>query len=79
MNNKYKNKTYPLRIDNDLRLKIEYIANINDRTIKAQYERIIREFIKEYELKNGILHITEDGRVEKSIKGNVKPSTLDTG
>jgi MoaA/NifB/PqqE/SkfB family radical SAM enzyme len=60
---KHINKTYPLRIDNNLRLKVEYIANIEDRKISQQYERIIRNFISEYEAENGELFVEEDGTV----------------
>ena len=49
----YKNKTYPLRIDNKLQDKIKYIADINDRPVSKQYERIIREYIEKYELEKG--------------------------
>ena len=59
----HKNKTYPLRIDNNLRLKVEYIANIEDRKISQQYERIIKNFIAEYEANHGELIIEEGGTV----------------
>ncbi len=60
---KHLNKTYPLRIDNELRLKVEYIANIEDRKISQQYERIIKQFISSYESDNGELVVEEDGTV----------------
>ena len=57
----YKNKTYPLRIDNELQMKIEYIAKLEDRKVSQQYERIIRNFINDYEENHGELIIEEDG------------------
>lgn len=50
---KYKNKAYPLRIDNTLQEKIRYLADLNDRPISKQYERIIRAYIEQYEKENG--------------------------
>ncbi len=50
---KYKNKTYPLRIDNILQEKVKIIANENDRPISKQYEKIVREYIEKYEKENG--------------------------
>lgn len=64
----YKNKTYPLRIDNELRLKIEYIAKLEDRKISQQYERVIRMFIEQYEFNNGELIVEEDGTVHPKQK-----------
>ena len=59
----YKNKTYPLRIDNDLRIKVEYIAKIEDRKVSQQYERIIRNYVTEYEAVNGDLVVNSDGTI----------------
>jgi len=53
----YKNKTYPLRIDNTLRLKVEYIAKKEDRKIIQQYERIIKAYIAEYEASHGEIKV----------------------
>jgi hypothetical protein len=61
----HKNKTYPLRINNDLRLKIEFIAETEVRKLSQQYELIIKKYIDEYELHNGKLIIDEDGKVHK--------------
>lgn len=58
----YKNKTYPLRIENELQEKVKYIADINDRPVSKQYERIVREYIEKYEKEHGkidILSITQ--------------------
>lgn len=74
----YKNKTYPLRIDNNLRLKIEYIANLEDRSIKQQYERIIKNYLSEYETNHGELIVEEDGTVhpkQESTKDNSRKSS----
>lgn len=55
--NGYKNKTYPLRINNELMDKIKEIAKKEDRTINKQIERIVRDYIKEYEDANGIIKL----------------------
>lgn len=53
----YKNKTYPLRIENELQEKVKYIADINDRPVSKQYERIVREYIEKYEKEHGKIDI----------------------
>ena len=59
---KYKNKTYPLRIDNTLMEKVKIISEKEDRTTNKQIERIIREYIEEYESRNGEIKIEEQDR-----------------
>ena len=49
----YKNKTYPLRIDNTLMEKARFIAESEDRPLSKQLERIIREYINDYEAEHG--------------------------
>ncbi len=76
----YNNKTYPLRINNELRLKIEYIANLEDRKLSQQYERIIKAYIEQYEITNGKLIVEEDGRVYPADhKSKVPQSNSRTG
>ena len=53
----YKNKTYNLRIDNELMGKVRKIAESEDRPISKQLERIIREYVENYEKKNGLINI----------------------
>lgn len=53
----YKNKTYPLRIDNQLMDKLRKLANTEDRPLNKQIERIIREYITKYEQENGEIKI----------------------
>lgn len=55
----YKNKTYPLRLDNELMEKIRIIANKEDRPISKQIERVIREYVKIYEQEHGEIQIDE--------------------
>lgn len=55
----YKNKTYPLRIDNTLMAKLRTIAESEDRPLSKQIERIIRQFIEEYEKTHGTIKIDE--------------------
>ena len=55
----YKNKTYPLRIDNDLMEKVKIIAQKEDRPVSKQLERIIKLYVEQYEKENG--HINSAG------------------
>lgn len=52
---KYKNKSYSLRIENELMNKVKALADIEDRPTNKQIERILREYIKQYEEENGII------------------------
>lgn len=63
----YKNKTYPLRIDNELMEKIRTIANTEDRTINKQIERMLKESVEQYENKHGNIKISmlkNDGKID---------------
>lgn len=53
----YKNKAYPLRLDNELMEKVRTIAEQEDRPISKQMERIIKEYVENYESKNGNIKI----------------------
>ena len=53
----YKNKTYPLRIDNELMEKIRTIAEKEDRPISKQIERMLRNAVNEYESEHGTIDI----------------------
>ncbi|MDI9242623.1 hypothetical protein [Fusibacillus kribbianus] len=66
MTGKYKNKTFSLRIDNRLQMKVEAIAEKEDRTITKQYERIIREYIQNYEKENGPIEIDGGGQNDET-------------
>lgn len=50
---KNKVKAYPLRLDEELMDKVRKIAEIEDRKISDQLTRIIREYVNNYESKNG--------------------------
>ena len=50
---KYKNKAYSLRIDNELMEKVKIIAENEDRPISKQLERIIRQYVEQYEKEHG--------------------------
>lgn len=52
---KYKNKSYSLRIENELMNKVKALADIEDRPTNKQIERILREYIKRYEEENGTI------------------------
>ena len=63
----YKNKTYPLRIDNELMEKIRTIASAEDRTINKQIERMLKESVEQYENKHGNIKINmlkNDGKID---------------
>ena len=55
----YKNKTYPLRLDNNLMNKLRKVAEQEDRPLSKQIERIVREYINEYEKENGEITLNE--------------------
>lgn len=66
--NLYKNKTYSLRLPNELQQKIKAIAEKENRKISQQYELIIRNWINDYEAIHGKIEIKED-TVEESTGG----------
>ncbi len=47
----YKNKAYPLRVDEELMNKITEIAEKENRTRNKQIEYILLNYVKEYEAK----------------------------
>ncbi len=50
---KYKNKSYSLRIDDELMKKVKMIAEAEDRPVSKQLERIIKQYVEQYEKVNG--------------------------
>lgn len=44
---------YPLRIDDILSAKVKIIAKDNDRSYKGQIENILKNYVAEYEKRNG--------------------------
>lgn len=56
---KYKNKAYSLRIDEELMKKVKMIAEKEDRPVSKQLERIIRQYVEQYEKENG--RVSEPG------------------
>lgn len=55
----YKNKAYPLRLDEDLMDKVKLIAEKEDRPISKQIERIIRQYVEQYEKEQGTVTSAE--------------------
>lgn len=51
----YKNKAYPLRLDNELMEKVRIIASNEDRPLSKQFERIIKLYISDYESEHGVI------------------------
>lgn len=64
---KNKVKAYPLRLDEELMKKLRTIADKEDRKLSDQITRIVREYINNYEKKNGNIVI---GEINQSGSGN---------
>lgn len=64
---KNKVKAYSLRLEEELMAKVRTIAEKEDRKISDQLTRIIREYINNYESKNGNIII---GEINQSGKNN---------
>lgn len=48
---------YPLRLDETLQKKLKTLAKENDRSYRAQIENILKNYIAEYEKKNGAIPV----------------------
>lgn len=48
---------YPLRLDETLQKKIKKLAKENDRSYRAQIENILKNYVSEYEKKNGEIFV----------------------
>ena len=55
----YKNKTYPLRLDNNLMDKLRKLAEQEDRPLSKQIERIVRKYIQAYEQEHGEISLDD--------------------
>ncbi len=56
----YKNKTFPLRIDNNLQAKVEALSQLEKRNITQQYELIVEKYINEYEKQHGTIKTSQN-------------------
>lgn len=56
---KYKNKSYSLRIDDELMKKVKMIAEAEDRPVSKQLERIIKQYVEQYEKEHGRINSAE--------------------
>lgn len=56
---KYKNKAYSLRLDDELMKKVKMIAEKEDRPVSKQLERIIKQYVEQYEKENGRINSAE--------------------
>ncbi len=54
---KNKNKAYSLRLDEEIMNKIRAIAEKEDRPLSKQFERITKDYIENYEKKNGSINV----------------------
>lgn len=52
-------KAYPLRLDEELMEKLKVVAKQEDRTVREQITKIVREYLNNYESKNGNIVIGE--------------------
>ena len=57
---KYKNKTYSLRIPNEMQEKIKIIAKRENRKASQQYEIIISSWLAQYESLHGKIELEEE-------------------
>ena len=69
----HKNKTYSLRLPNELRLKVEYIANSEFRDFSKQYELMITDYVNRWQAVNGNLVVGEDESITIAKPKSVKP------
>lgn len=58
----YKNKGFPLRINEDILKKIKTIAEKEKRSANMQIEKILTEYIDNYEKQNGTIKQIKIGR-----------------
>lgn len=54
-------KSYPLRLDEDLFLKIQKISKLSSRSINREIEFILAQFVNNYEKENGEITVNTDG------------------
>lgn len=47
----------PLRMDEDIKLKLQYIADQNFRPVNKEVERLIIQYINDYEAEHGEINI----------------------
>lgn len=57
----YKNKTYPLRINDELKTKMKEIAKIGNRPVSREYETAIILYIEDYERQHGPIELPPAG------------------
>lgn len=53
-------KSYPLRIEDELYLKIQFIANAHSRSLNKEFEFLLKQYTSEFEKKEGIIPINVD-------------------
>lgn len=54
-----------IRFEEEMLLKITYIAKMNRRSLNAQLEFLAQKCIEEYELEKGIIRISDDEKYAK--------------
>lgn len=55
----YKNKAYTLRLNNELMSKVRKLADKEDRPLSRQLEKIVKEYIAEYETEHGPIELKD--------------------
>ncbi len=61
---KYRNRTYPLRLDNEIMDKLKIISEIEDRPISRIMTKMAKEYIKAYEDEHGEIVIGGGQKIE---------------
>lgn len=66
-------KAYPLRLNEDLKNKVKFIAYLEKRKLSDQLYKIISEYVENYETEKGIIipdnFTIEDELLENKAKG----------
>ena len=62
------NKHLGIEIDPELHYKLHYISKYEGRSANGQILYLIRQCIKDFEDKDGVIEIPDDIRIKKDIK-----------
>ena len=50
---------FPLRLEDDVREKLRFLANKNCRSLNREIEYVVRQYIEEYEKEHGEILLPE--------------------
>ena len=51
----------PFRLDPETKYKLQYIADNNFRPVNKEIERLVLQYIAQYEAQHGVIEVGEDG------------------